>query len=262
MEDLKVKFRAYKIHVFYIIVLLSLSIIGLITIKWTVIPDLVNYITFALTLSSLVLSILAIVYSFISNSQFSETMGALSSVTKDALHSTEKLNNITDSLSYHVKEIPSSLKEIVDQTTKTNEFLQDNSYNRTENNILQNKEWNRDSIKSFIERSSYIGKKLIYACCISFKEQKGFILNELFETGEEYPYGYFIALSAMDLISYTETAKVILIKNMNENLSYLIKDLFLEHAFKNDDKKTESEKSIFSWVRDSEKVEKYFTEIK
>ena len=77
--------KDYKIHSFYILLILVSIIIGLVSVNWSQVPKLVEYITFALTVSSLILAILAIVYSVYSNSSISELMGEISIATKDVV---------------------------------------------------------------------------------------------------------------------------------------------------------------------------------
>ena len=67
----------YKIHVFYILSILIAIIIILITVRWSEVPKLVDYITFALTVTSLALALLAIIYSMYSNTTLSETVSSI-----------------------------------------------------------------------------------------------------------------------------------------------------------------------------------------
>jgi hypothetical protein len=57
----------YKIHIGYIFSILLAAIIILVTVKWGEIPRLVELIAFALTLTSLVLALIAIAYAVYSN---------------------------------------------------------------------------------------------------------------------------------------------------------------------------------------------------
>ena len=67
----------YKIHTGYVFFILIAIIIGLVTVKWSEIPKLVDYLTFALTATSLALAVLAIVYAMYSNTSFSQTISTL-----------------------------------------------------------------------------------------------------------------------------------------------------------------------------------------
>ena len=252
-------YKFFKIHIFYIIGFLLFVIIGLITIQWSEITDLVNYITFALTLSSLVLSILAIVYSFISNSRFSETMGALNNVSKDVLDSTIKLNTVTDDLTRQVEEIPIHLKNVEDQTEKTHQLIESiQLIKETSVEPATTKKEELSSVESFLTSSSFYGKKLLFACSLSFSTKKNFVLTDLFESSQDYMWGYFIASTAMKLFKYTETNKVILVTDINVEITEKIRDIAFKSAENYDKDKTPEELIKFSWMRDLEIIETYF----
>lgn len=256
-------FKIFKIHIFYVIGFLLFVIIGLLTIQWSEITDLVNYITFALTLSSLVLSILAIVYSFISNSRFSETMGVLNNVSKDVLDSTIKLNTVTDDLSRQVEIIPIHLKNVEDQTEKTHQLIE--SIQQVKENSVESvstKNGQLSSAKGFLISSSFNGKKLLFACSLSFSSKKNFVLNDLFDSSKDYMWGFFIATTSMNFFKYTETNKVILITDINNEIIDNIREIAYTSARNNDSKKTPEELIKFSWVKDLETIEMYFTEKK
>src|SRR5256885_13949970 len=100
----------YKIHAFYILTILIAVIIILLTIRWTGIPNLVEYITFALTLTSLVLAALAIIYAFYSNSSFSQNISTLNNVSRDVSDTAKELSKATNNLSLQIESIPSQLE--------------------------------------------------------------------------------------------------------------------------------------------------------
>jgi hypothetical protein len=258
-------FRIYKIHVSYIIGFLIIVIIGMMTVKWSNIPNLVDYITFALTLSSLILSMLAIIYSFVSNNKFSESIGALNNVSDDVLESSKKLNLITDDLSKKVEEIPIHLKNVEEKTEKTHSLLETMKFDMGNINNVEGQEPEEVtetlfSISNYLNTSSFNGKSLLYAINISYNQKKSFLLTELFPRNYEYMHGYFIASSAMGLFDYTETKDVFLITVLNDTISENIKEFAFNAAKKYDDGLKPEELEKFSWVNKLNGIDKYFNE--
>lgn len=255
-------FKIFKIHISYIIGFLITMIIGLITIKWNNIPNLVDYITFALTLSSLVLSLLAIIYSFVSNNKFSESIGALNNVSDEVLDSSKKLNLITDDLSIKVAEIPEHLKNVEEKAEKTHQLIESMKIEKENTSVstseVEGVAKHEFSVDKFLSVSSFNGKALLYALSLSFNQKKSFLLQDIFDSNRDYVWGYFIATSSMGLIEYTETQKVILVTNLNPIIDKRIKDIAFTAARKYDDNQKPEDLVNFSWVSKLENIELYF----
>ena len=81
-------------------------IIGLVTVNWVKIPNLVEYIAFAATLVSIVLGLLAIIYAFFSNSTFSMNISALSSIAQQISNNSNTLKEAVLAVQHHAEEIP------------------------------------------------------------------------------------------------------------------------------------------------------------
>jgi hypothetical protein len=89
-----------KIHLCWVIAVLTAIIILLDAVKWSGIGDLAGILNFALGLASFVLAILAIIYGFIANNAFAGTVNKIESAAL-------KINDI-------VRDIPDRLN-IIDQ---------------------------------------------------------------------------------------------------------------------------------------------------
>jgi hypothetical protein len=99
-----------KIHFAYIVTILIAIIIALMTVQWGGIHDLVVYFGFALTLSSLVLALLAIVYSYFSNASFGQNISTLNAASQQMSQSAVELTAATEALRKRVDEIPGALE--------------------------------------------------------------------------------------------------------------------------------------------------------
>lgn len=82
------------VHFFYVTLILMLVIIGLITHKWTGIQEFREYLNVGATVTSLVLAVLAIIYSFVSNGQQQGVLGAVESAATTASMSVAKIDRL------------------------------------------------------------------------------------------------------------------------------------------------------------------------
>jgi hypothetical protein len=115
----------YKIHTFYILLILISIIIGLITVKWSDIPKLVEYMTFALSVTSLVVGILAISYGVYSTSTFFQSSSAISTASTEITANSTQLTRTTEELARKVGEIPSLLVGVKTRIDDTHLLLKD-----------------------------------------------------------------------------------------------------------------------------------------
>src|SRR5262245_46405287 len=69
--------KAARIHAFYILLILGSVIVTFVVIDWGPIKDLANLVSFAATVTSLLLAVIAIVYSFVYNTRAAEATGEL-----------------------------------------------------------------------------------------------------------------------------------------------------------------------------------------
>jgi len=108
-----------KIHYRYAISYLVSAIILLLALSYYNVPDLVGKLSFALTLSSLLLAILAIFYTIISaykqESQFSkliETNYDLKAAAKEIKTASENINTTLSDFPSHFKKIGSKIDDL------------------------------------------------------------------------------------------------------------------------------------------------------
>ena len=101
------------IHYRYVIGILIFLIIEIITVAFFDIPDLVNRISFALTLSSLVLAILAIFYAIITDQKQSQHFSSLVQTQSSIEKSATEIRNVSSTIESSLKkEIPSNFEKM------------------------------------------------------------------------------------------------------------------------------------------------------
>jgi len=202
--------KTERIHFGYIISFLIIVIIALVTIKWGAIKELTNYITFALTLTSLVLAILAIVYSFFSNSSMTKNISNLEEASNKIFENSELLNTATKGLEEQLGDIPDSLKNIEFKTDSTlrafEEFSKKDLVSRKLAEPSKEKYDDSSIGKLLVYKGSISTTGLLLALKLIFEKNVQFNFDEL-TTGAEisskdYSYGFIIACSTLNLIKY------------------------------------------------------------
>ena len=210
-----------RVHVSYIISILIFIIISLVTVNWSNIPKLVEYITFSLTLTSLVLAILAIIYSFLSNSSLSQTLGSLTNLSKIASQSSKELSYATEKLLDEVSIIPTRIQDVEGKLDQTHVMLKEMGEQSTKNVEATPVDKIKDvDFNAYLASSSFSGLMFTHICYIAEKQGKGFKLNELSEKISaftlNYIQGYSIALKSCGLLTYKMSNDIISSVDIND----------------------------------------------
>jgi hypothetical protein len=104
-----IKLEKIKIHFLYCAILSGLIIILIASDRWTGSKDFTQYLTNSATMTSLVLALVAIFYSFVANDGLSKSMGNISTVAND------------------VKDSKDQIADFLAQTTSSNEVARNNA---------------------------------------------------------------------------------------------------------------------------------------
>ena len=244
------------IHFFYVTLILISLIIFLATKHWTKIEGFTEFLSVAATITSLVLGVLAIIYSFVSNGAMSQFLGSIDSSTasiqnvsvelRAAAHEAEKIQERaeekTSQLQYIVSDLRQALADISDRTTNIdnkNGHIKDLqadisrlAYKSADNNspIL----WTKDHIRYALITASHVGMIALNAVLLAEEDNKYCDLNGLFNINEartfNYVYGYLIASTACQLINVESQTKDVDLNNPSRlcETSQDFKDVFKE----------------------------------
>ncbi|MBM6806167.1 hypothetical protein H6A24_06575 [Bacteroides caecicola] len=214
--------KIIKLHRNYIVGFLSFAIITIISAKYGG-PNnnIFDYLSFGSTITSLVLSILAIFVTVQSSSdlykQFTRIDNATDTITQVSkqidktleglLESKDKLveasNTITKQIDNIVLRVDEKLQERMKET-EHNIAEQINSLNGRNNTMYNDGKIELGQFKEgYLNSASAVGLLLLYSCTLSMKEKKGFPLLELFKGNEQYSFGFFISSISSGIISAT-----------------------------------------------------------
>ncbi len=253
----------YKIHIGYIFAILLAVIVYLSVKDFSSNPELVDYISFASTVASLILALLAIIYSFVSNNALSKNIGIINEATTNLKENSDSLDRVSKVI---IHEIPNAIKEM-DQKLDSTQNLVNNLGLNDENDKIsphKNSTSKLTMVQKFIDVSSLTGLFLIYAVFLA--NYKSLPLNieeiavEIGQSNDEYVWGYFVASSSAGLFDFNAKDKVCNIKTIHSEIKKddLIEKISLRGKEIERKIKADNPDSSYSWKNKFEAIEKYF----
>jgi len=177
----------------------------ILTVKWAEIESVSNYISFASTIASLLLAVVAIVYSFLSNNSFTSSVSKIEVAADSVREETEKLNITIKAFDGVMRQIPESIKSVESRLAETNDAIKA-SAQRPETGIHPEKEWSLKIMNFFLSGSSWNGLKSIYICKLSFDKKRKFNLKLICDDqktlSHDYAYAYIVASTSIGFFSH------------------------------------------------------------
>lgn len=199
--------------------------------------NIVNYIGFAGTLISIILAVLAIIYSFFQNFTYSN-------VNNQLIETSEKIEDLINSLKDTSENYSKKNEELIinyDHYTKSLHQMIESKFDITKNEIsaisdkleniktssttekekdnTQNLNLKKQDIETFIKKTSVYGRYLIYAVKqleiskIEFNRKEFF--REIFDSSADYAFGFYIATKTIGIF------KANIIDENLEQITYL-----------------------------------------
>lgn len=214
--------KVVKLHRNYIAGILGFAIIMLLTAKFGGPNNAIfEYLSFGSTITSLVLSILAIFITVQSSSdlykQFTRIDNAtdtIKSVSKQIEGTLDAIKDAESELSSTSQSLMENILERIDDTIKTRIKETENNLTKIlnvpvnnndpiNNNIDIQNENQKQYIQNFIQITSANGLLILYACALSKEKQKIFNISDLFQGNEAYTFGFMIASISAGLVMFT-----------------------------------------------------------
>ena len=198
-----------KIHVKYIIGILLAVIIALVAFQWHDIPKLVELITFALTVTSLVLAILAIAYAVYSNSTFTQNISALNQASNDLSVASKDITSVTKDLKVKVESIPTKLESVEDKVDRLILLGQAADSSETRGPNPHEKAAATDIAGFFIETSTSLVWVVSYGFALSYQKRTPFLFTVLYPSSSGfnslYAHAVLLTMKASGLLDFDPT---------------------------------------------------------
>lgn len=222
-----------KIHFFYVTLILSMALVILATNHWTNLQGFPEYLSVAATITSLVLAILAIIYSFVSSGSMNQFLGSIQSSTSamsDVALELRDLSNKGQDIQSRAEERTADLHRLAQSLSLSLNSLEESTRNiagkvdsiPTQLNSLQESIaaqstlstppgstdsadkplWTKSEIEQVLSRVSAVGMLVLKGISVA-KEANRFLDVAKIETSELYfyGYGYLMALQATGLVT-------------------------------------------------------------
>lgn len=246
-----------KIHFAYIVGILIAIIILLFSVNVGANEKFVGLFNFALTISSILLALVAIVYSFISNSTISKNLyGITDSANKISLVSDE-LEDTTNKLLTKMDEVPLLLKgmdkkvddsiQIMKEIKTDKENVNLTSLNFGELPVESKESETNISWNNFLKSNSLSYLTFLFALSLSYKTKKPFDFESYIKNNhgdKDYLFGGKVIFNALGIIELTEKDNVWNVLSMNEYIFNNVREFTYELAKKLDADNQEKFKDI------------------
>lgn len=204
-----------KVHLYYISGLCVFILIELATyicLNNENKDDIVSYISFASTISSLFLSVVAIIYAIVSNNKGETQYYKIDKSTDTMLETADSISKTSDYLSQQIYKLVSEIGELKHISIKTQrEVILNRAFYSNpseENDSLKNgnvKLELKSFLNTYILSGSFLGNVALLACIYSYKKKQSFDLKSIFGESSSYCYGYIMSASAVGLLhAYSE----------------------------------------------------------
>ncbi|MCW3126154.1 MAG: hypothetical protein JWO03_1812, partial [Bacteroidetes bacterium] len=212
-------------------------------------PKAFEYISFASTITSLVLGVIAIFYSIISNSESSKNIGALAEASQKVKDGSEKifgisasiddsvktLMEITGKLNLHLDQVPQHFEEMKGEINTLSEKFNYNFFSPS-SEAKSTLELNEVSIKSFLKNSTVGGLYAIYAAEVAYENEVELSISSIVIDFEDdigsiitmYFIAYLNACKALDIIRFSGETRIVKLSFVNTTIKGLVKQYLIE----------------------------------
>lgn len=243
------------------------TIILIVTFRQCSNPDPVAYIGFAATITSLVLGVVAIFYSIISNNQSSENIGVLREASEKISNGADRTQEVEQKLSSSIEnlqevyreikgkidELPAHFKSVEDKWDGTDKFLREKLSAANDGQSVPSYDVKDDFVKQFLENCSFSGLQLYYA--ISLMKSKGDKSIDLVKLEEacsikenhnlvRYFQGYFICSVSIGILGGKLDGDSIDINYINEYLNLNVREVIYKLVERQTDYKSVWEEKV------------------
>lgn len=207
--------RLRKTHEGYILFILLSILIGVLTVRWSDVPKLTDYLSFALTLASLLLAVMAIGYAIYSNQGLETNLASLVSSITSVKEIASSLSASSLALSTDLHSLSQTTGGIDKRITEIAESarVQDQKKQAVIETDTTAPVSTSFDLEQFAQRTSSNGRHVLFALAIAFLNKREMNMREYFkETGMagDYNYGFLVATSSAEI--YDGTSEIVKVR--------------------------------------------------
>ncbi|RUR46239.1 hypothetical protein [Vreelandella populi] len=252
MNNQELKRKIFRLHRNYSISILVAIIVILLSIHATDAPKLYENISFASTMSSLILSIIAIIYALQTSGTLASSLNKIQKISTRLNKTSIKIEKSNINLSKKIDLIPSEfafLKEKIDNSHKVLENLNFNDKNDKDESIDSNYELPETLIEAYVERANRSLLDILMLFTLVHKKKSNVKINDMIFSSDSdlitgLAIGVLQTIISLKLIKYKKTTSkdnevYIKLVEMNESLKDLVERKYAETYSTDRDEDTE-----------------------
>ncbi len=238
-SDAKEKLRLINtLYISGILVFIIIELVTALCMGNTKHAEILSFVSFAATLSSLIMSVVAIIFTIVSTKRGEEQylkLGSASNKIHSALKSfkqetmeiettVDKFQNLSSGLTDGMNRILDRINELDNKTTS---FINGMSENSSKKSPSGTKEALTSIIvEHYVQYGSFNGNLALYACVLSNKKKQNFKLSDLWKSSSEAQYrlAYIVSAIAMGVITGKVNREGCAISGYYEKLDVLLEN--------------------------------------
>lgn len=204
-----------KVHMYYIsglCIFIILELVTYICVNNDNATEIVSYISFASTISSLFLSVVAIIYAIVSNNKGEAQYQKIDRASDRISSSVDRFSSLSESLSGNINSILAKLDELKVISNETKNAITEGNQQKPDTMVVGTLNTNK-LIDDFILAGSYTGNLALLACVYSKDTGKPFRASDISDSNAAYSYGYIIASTALGIVTTHNNQDIIIVDN-------------------------------------------------
>lgn len=256
---------AKPVHYWYWIGILTLLCVGLFSKAYGSDTELVQFVSFAATLSSLILAVVAILYNFVTHNQSLKNAESLNRSVDRVDDSAGRVREASKELCELVKELPQHLDALSSEQRKTRESFDEvkATLTRSTTETVQSMPAEQTVAEEFVRDAPFLGQIALYTCLLSKEKQITFRPEEIYRKEENvgYMWGFLMGAKAANQVRFSfDEESMIVLEYVHPYIEQYIRDIVyakagISHQLDLDMEETDAE---WNWRYDVWQVEKYF----
>lgn len=187
--------------------------------------DVLDFISLASALISIILALVTIIYSFYTNSRSSNQIDVLNKAARDVREATTTYSTSADSLQENIRLILEKIGKVEEKINVGNSGMNKNNAKTSEAVPANIEKCIKEIVQIYISRGSYFGNLALLACV--YVNEKGcrlnmrdfdFIVDDSGLSLSLYMLGYIISASALGIITARIDGSEIIVLNVRPDL--------------------------------------------
>ena len=155
------------VHFWYVVGILAAVIVGLLTLKLATHAAIVKYVSFALTLASILLAVVAIFYAITSNASLVQSIS-------NVVQATGEIRGSASSMARVARALDSKFQRVSEKLDATHSMVAGLSNPGLRPSDRSDEAASAFDFARFIGGSSPVGKLSVYAAAVAFESKKSF----------------------------------------------------------------------------------------